>query len=188
MKLTCPSCGATASAEAWENDVEARKTIQAIIALPREVAIESMFYLGLFRPQQRSLSWRVALRIVQDLAALVAAGYVQVQGKPARPCPASIWAQGMRQMVEQRGTLTRPMKNHNYLRQIAWQLAEKLDADLEHRRVREDHGGTPRAHHGQEPREEVVLSEAEKQTLARLGIDKTIKKLEGHLARKKEEK
>ena len=39
MKLTCPSCGATASAEAWENDVEARKTIQAIIALPREVAI-----------------------------------------------------------------------------------------------------------------------------------------------------
>ena len=188
MKLTCPSCGAVASVEAWENDMDARKTLQAIVKLPHEVAVEIFGYLTLFRPSSRSLSWKVALRTVQDLAAMVASGYVQVQGKPTRPCPASIWAHGMRQMVAQRETLARPMKNHNYLLRVAWQLADKLDADLEFRRRREDQDGTTRSHHEQEQHEQIILTEAEKQTLATLGIDKSIKKLDAHLSRRKEEK
>ena len=190
MKLVCPCCGATASAESWENDMEARKTMQAIVALPREVALESLFYLGLFRPAQRALSWKAALRIVQELSELVAAGHVQVKGKPSRPCPPDVWAVGMRQMVAQRDTIARPLKNHNYLRQVVWQLADKLDADLEARRYQEERNGNARAERQQERQikrqEEVVLTEAEQETLKKLGLDQTFKRMEA--AQKNREK
>ena len=181
MKLVCPCCGATASAESWENDMEARKTIQAIVALPREVALESLFYLGLFRPAQRALSWKAALRIVQELSVLVASGHVQVAKRPARPCPPEAWAAGMRQMVAQRDTLTRPMKNHNYLRQIVWQLADKIDAELEARYNQEERSGNARAERQierQVEQENIELTEAEKKTLERLGLNSVFKRME----------
>lgn len=184
MKLVCPCCGATASAESWENDMEARKTIQAIVALPHEVALESLFYLGLFRPQQRALSWKAALRIVQELDALVASGHVQVQGKPARPCPQEIWATGMRQMVAQRDSISRPLKNHNYLRQIVWQLADKLDADQEARRYQEGRSGAARAAREYERQEQVELSEAERETLRKLGLDRKLQQMQERMTRR----
>ena len=33
MKLTCPCCGAVASAEAWQNDLEARAVLAAAFLL-----------------------------------------------------------------------------------------------------------------------------------------------------------
>ena len=38
MILVCPSCGATHSAEAWENDMNARKAFAARATLPIEVS------------------------------------------------------------------------------------------------------------------------------------------------------
>ena len=181
MKLVCPCCGATASAESWENDMEARKTIQAIVALPPGVAPEIFGYLGLFRPVQRALSWKTALKLLQELSALIADGYVQVKGKPSRPCPPEAWAAGMRQMVAQRDTLTRPMKNHNYLRQIVWQLADKIDAELEARYNQEERSGNARAERQierQVEQENIELTEAEKKTLERLGLNSVFKRME----------
>lgn len=40
--------------------MEARKTMQAIVSLPHQVATEILGYLGLFRPAQRALSWKAA--------------------------------------------------------------------------------------------------------------------------------
>jgi len=34
-------------------------------------------------------------------------------------------------MVERSATLLRPLKNHNYLRQVVWQLADQADAQQE---------------------------------------------------------
>lgn len=131
MILTCPSCGATASACAWENDIAAREAMQTIIALPAPVGKVMLGYLSLFRPTERALTWKKVKKVVGELSALVATGYLQVQGKPARPCQPRLWAMGMEQMVERSATLQRPLKNHNYLRQIVWQLADQADAKQE---------------------------------------------------------
>lgn len=144
MILTCPSCGATASANAWENDLEAREALKAITCLPPAVAKAALGYYSLFRPATRALSWKKVKTITLELTALVNPGYVQVQGKPARPCPAHLWAQAMEQMVDRATTLQRPLKNHNYLRQIAHQLADQADAKQEQHQRRMETDGSQR--------------------------------------------
>lgn len=131
MILTCPSCGATASACAWENDIAAREAMQAIIDLPTPVAKVCLGYLSLFRPNKRALTWKKAKTLILELSALIAPGHIQVQGKPARHCPPQVWAMAMAQMVDRAASLQRPLKNHNYLRQIVWQLADQADAKQE---------------------------------------------------------
>jgi hypothetical protein len=163
MILTCPACGATASAPAWEIDMDARTTLQALIQLPRPVAKQALSYLGLFRPAKRALSWRKAGKIINDLAVLVNTGYVEVQGKPARPCPPHLWGQGMEQMAG-RTDLDRPMANHNYLKKIVWQLADQADAGVESRRRVAETDGSRRAESrtGEEEMSEVARRYLEK--------------------------
>jgi len=144
MILTCPSCGATASANAWENDIEARAALQAILGLPPAVAKAALGYFSLFRPEQRALSWKKVRKITQELVTLLAPGHVQVQGKPSRPCPPQLWAAAMEQMVERAATLQRPLKNHNYLRQIVWQLADQADARQEQQHRKQEADGSQR--------------------------------------------
>ncbi|PLX49141.1 MAG: hypothetical protein C0613_08440 [Desulfobulbaceae bacterium] len=134
MRLVCPGCGLTASAEAWINDVAAREVLVAVAGLPAPLPGACLPYLSLFRAESRAMGWKKAARLVRELAALVDGGHVQVQGKPARPCPPSLWAEAMAQMVERRDRLSRPLPNHNYMRQVAWQLADQADAAAEARR------------------------------------------------------
>jgi hypothetical protein len=134
MKLVCPSCGLTASAEAWINDAAARDLLLAVATLPAPLPKATLPYLGLFRPEKQALRWDKAGKIVSELAKSVLTGFVQVQGKVARPCPPRIWAQAMEQMIERRDAIRRPLPNHNYLRQVAWQLADEADALGESRR------------------------------------------------------
>lgn len=152
MILTCPSCGATASACAWENDIAARETLHALLGLPAPVAKVTLGYLSLFRPDQRALTWRKAKKVVDTLTALIAPGWVQVQGKPARPCPPHLWAMAMEQMVERAATLQRPLKNHNYLRQVVWQLADHVDAHQEHQTRQAEANGNAQAHRDAKPK------------------------------------
>lgn len=179
MKLTCPCCGAVASAEAWQNDAEARRALQQALRLPPEIQSEILAYLGLFRPGQSALAWSRAVKIMAELTQLTCSGWVQVQGKPARPCPSKIWAIAMRQMIDSRERLQRPMKNHNYLRQIAWQLADQADANRELQQEQDERSGWARAERQQERLEEQAppLTEHERQTLKRLGLDTALKKL-----------
>lgn len=146
MKLTCPSCGAVASAEAWENDARWRDVLQVVASLPAPIPPMVIGYLSLFRPGKSALSPKKALRLASELSALVATGHIQVQGKVARPCSPRIWAQGMEQMVERRGSLSLPLPNHNYLRQIVWQLADEADRQQEAvRRDSEAQGVRPKS-------------------------------------------
>lgn len=71
------------------------------------------------------------------------------------------------------------MKNHNYLRQIAWQLADQADANRELQQEQDERSGWARAERQQERLEEQVppLTEHERQTLKRLGLDTALKKL-----------
>ena len=135
MRLTCPTCGCTASAEAWENDAEQRGFMLLLAEMPSPVAIHLLRYCGLFRAPQaaRGLSWKKANRLAQELSELVLQGYVHTKGKADRNCTPHHWAASMDIMIEMgaTGTLTLPMKNHNYLRSIVWQQADKAGAEAE---------------------------------------------------------
>ena len=86
---------------------------------------------------------------------------------------------GWKAMAQAAGmAISRPMGNHNYLRKVAWQLADKLDADIEARQYREERSGTARAERQLErQQEQVKLSAGELETLERFGLDKAIERM-----------
>ena len=128
MRLVCPSCGAVASAEAWQNDSAIRYTFEALVQLPSPVLRQSLSYLGLFRQGTKALPWRRALTIARSLKDLVEAGSVHWQGGETRPCTAEIWGKAMEATLS---SGPKGLKNHNYLRHVAWELAAELAARAE---------------------------------------------------------
>lgn len=128
MRLVCPSCGATASAEAWTNDAAIRYTIESLIQLPTPVRLNTLSYLGLFRQGTKALPWRRALKIVASLKDLVADGTVHWQGGETRPINAETWGRAMDVTITSN---PKGLKNHNYLRRVAWELAADLAAKTE---------------------------------------------------------
>lgn len=161
MKLVCPECGATGSAAMFTNDAEIREVLAAIVKLPAPVVGAILPYLSLFRPESRALSWKKARRLVVELAALVAANSVQIQGKPARPCAAYMWAEAMEAMVARRYRLQLPLKNHNYLKTVAWPIADAADADIERKRNEAEKTGSRLPDAGDENENVEHLSEEE---------------------------
>lgn len=127
MKLVCPSCGATGSADSWINDATCRETLAVISRLPSPLPKTCLGYLSLFRPGKNALGWKKALRLAFEIEQLAKCGYVSVQGRVDRNCTAGIWAQAMEQMLDQRNGLSLPMANHRYLKKVAHDLADQAD-------------------------------------------------------------
>lgn len=131
MKLTCPSCGAIHSAEAWTNDAHARQAMIAISDLPPVVGRRALFYLALFRPASgRGLAWRRAGKLLGELREIIASGHVQWKKKVSRPCPPSVWAAAMDRMTAN-PPRDLPIDSHGYLKSIAYSLADDADRSAE---------------------------------------------------------
>lgn len=140
MKLVCPSCGAVASMEAWQNDATFRYFAETLSKLPAPVMRNALPYLGLFRQGNKALPWRRALKIVSSLKELVAEDAIHWDGGETRPVTAEIWGNAIE------ATLTRNpkgLKNHNYLRHVAYELAAGLASKKEKERedARRKRGG-----------------------------------------------
>jgi len=141
MRLICPSCGAIASAEAWENDASARRVLDIVSKLPGAVAVRALPYLGLFRQgKKRVLAWPTAVKLASDLAMMVGYGTVQWDGGEERPAPPELWARLMDQMIGMQKS--QQQLNHNYLRKAVWSEAKELaeKAEAEHSRSIRDRG------------------------------------------------
>ena len=89
------------------------------------------------------------MKVVEELQQLVAPGTVcnDERSGVRRPALPATWAAGIEQMLAQRGTLTLPLANHNYLRAVVFGLADKADAAAERqteeqRRVGQHRTGT----------------------------------------------
>lgn len=144
MKLVCPSCGAVASAEAWSADAHMRQTLAVLASTAAPVAERALAYIALFRPRGgRGLSWSRAERLAGELRDLTASGYVQWKSLPARPCPPRIWAEAI-DTVRNRPALRLPLENHNYLRRIAYDLADRQDRAAETARNQGERDGSAR--------------------------------------------
>jgi hypothetical protein len=131
MRLICPACGATSSPEAMTNDALARETMAIIVKMAPPIPLAVLSYLGLFRcGAERALAWKKAKRLAQEITELTGAGYVSVQGRIDRDCPPRIWAAAMESMATN-PTIKRPMNGHNYLRKVAYDLAEEAATTME---------------------------------------------------------
>lgn len=132
MNGTCQTCGTVAPIEWFLAEAEYRQICAALIELPKDVQAVVFHYLGLFRPVTgRAIAAKKAGRLLAEIRAMVATGYVQIDKKAARPCPPRIWAKAIEQMAERRDRLNLPMPNHNYLKSIAYDLADVEDAKAE---------------------------------------------------------
>lgn len=159
MRLICPCCGALVSAEAFRNETTVRQFIGVLEQLPGRVRDLALPYLGLFRRAggrdagacgSRGLAWPRALRILADLKALVEPGTVHWEGGEERPCPPHVWAAALDAVLARR---PKALENHNYLRRVAWEEAEKLAAHVERGREQQRRQGGPRGEEAVEWRE-----------------------------------
>lgn len=144
MRLVCPSCGAIHSAEAWSADADARQCLRLTAELPGEVSRRCLPYLALFRPTGgRGLRWSKALRLLAELRELVTASHVSWDKKPARPGGSRPWALALERVIE-RPPRHLPLTGHNYLRAVAWEVADELDRGAERRQIRDERQGQHR--------------------------------------------
>jgi hypothetical protein len=128
MILTCPSCGAAASLEAWQNDADWRELIATLPAIPAQLQTRALSYLGLFRPAKRALRPARALKILVQLRDLIQIGTIHWDGCETRPAPLGLWEQALDAVIERR---PKALTNHNYLRHTAWEMAASLAAQGE---------------------------------------------------------
>jgi hypothetical protein len=144
MRLTCPCCGAQNSLEALLTDAAARQAVAAALALPG-LGDRLTRYLGLFRPTGgRGLTWDRVARLLEELNAALAAGQVERHGQ-VWPAPLDYWKIALDQMLDNRPTLTLPLKTHGYLYEVVTGLSRKAteatavrqEADEERARARD---------------------------------------------------
>lgn len=145
MKLICPSCGATHSAEAWANDADACQCLSLVAGLPEAVSTYVLPYLGLFRnpASGRGMTWNRRLRILNELREMVGRGHIQRGQRPARPCPASVWGEALQRILD-RPPRRLPLTGHGYLLEIVYDLADTLDRKAEVERNRSERTGSLR--------------------------------------------
>jgi len=133
MRLVCPSCGAVASMEAWQNDATFRYFAETLSKLPAPVMRSALPYLALFRKGKNALSWKRALTLVRSLKDLTDQGAVHWDVGETRPITAETWGKAMEATI---GSRPHGLTNHNYLRHVAWEMAAELAGKVEADRER----------------------------------------------------
>lgn len=126
MRLTCPGCGATHSIEILFTDRAARDAVAAALRLPANLGERLLRYIGLFRPQARSLSWDRAARLLEELQESISAAEIERGGR-VYPAPVDYWKTAIDQMLDHRDKLALPLKSHGYLFEIIIGLSQKAD-------------------------------------------------------------
>lgn len=144
MRATCPDCGAQAHLSAFFVEDDGKRLAQLVAEMQPELGRAVIGYLGLFKPAKNALRLARAVRIVQELMALVSSGTVckDERGGVRRPATQGHWATGIETMLTQRASLSLPLESHNYLRSVVYTLADKADAAAE--RAREDNARSGR--------------------------------------------
>ncbi len=148
MRLICPSCGATHSIEALQNDADARECIAIAAKLGREIAGRVFAYLALFRPRKSALRWARAKKLLMEIEALAAKPRISHDRKPARANTARAWGEGLDKIIA-RPPRTLPLKNHNYLLAIIYEIADEEDKATEKRHIEREKSGAFRSAPGE---------------------------------------
>ena len=125
MKLQCPCCDAQFNIEEGFTSFEGKQLAALFASLEPVLGKAILYYLRLFNPAKRGLKTAKAIKLVEDLIALVKAGTVTRDARTSetKQADSKMWVAGIEQMLEQRDKLTLPLNNHNYLRAVVWGIA-----------------------------------------------------------------
>ena len=125
----CPSCGLKAELEVFAAQADIRAALAAALLLPAPLGRRALAYLRLFTPAHKALAVAKAGRLLADLQAAVASGQVRRHGID-RAAPQALWEAALDGMAE-RPPENLPLRDHAYLFQTVWNLAEKAAARQE---------------------------------------------------------
>lgn len=120
METRCPCCHTTFTLEHALED-EALREMMAILAdLPREVSRPLVAYIGLFRGKTRAMAYERQLRLMREVLAL--ANDTLVVGAALSDTVEAIRAK------RTSGEDARPLRNHNYLKQVVETQGARAEA------------------------------------------------------------
>ncbi|KQK67669.1 hypothetical protein AOX58_10885 [Acinetobacter baumannii] len=119
MRTRCPACGATNSLDALLGHGEASKAFVASLNLVGDLATPLVKYLGMFRSQNRELTFERTAKLIGEIAADINAQQIN-RGHNSYPAPKAAWIWEINTMLERRdqGKLQLPLKNHGYLYEV----------------------------------------------------------------------
>lgn len=132
MQGKCPACNASFSLDVAFAIDTGREAILTALKMPAPLALLIAKYLGMFRAAGRALSFDRMERLMRELQPMFEAQTVTRNGTTRR-CPPDLWQQALERVIEQRdiGKLQLPLKTHGYLLEIAFALADQVEAKQE---------------------------------------------------------
>lgn len=134
IPVTCPCCSFEFPLEAGLVEADGKRLAAVVGEMEPVLARAALSYLRLFKPaKQRALRLPRAVKLLREVAALVATGSVSRDDRSGQRYPATpaLWAAGIDQMLASADQLSLPMEGHNYLRKVVYTLAETAAADQE---------------------------------------------------------
>lgn len=146
MRVTCPCCDVDFPVEAGFVEADGKRLAALLAEFEPTLGRAVLAYLRLFKPPKTALRTARAVRLVQELDALVRAGTVCRDERTGvrRPATPAMWAAGIEQMLQNRATLALPLDGHNYLRAVVFGLADAADAQVERAREADTRAGRHR--------------------------------------------
>jgi hypothetical protein len=132
MRCACPCCGFTAEPEAFFVLPEERAFWARLASLPPALHTPLRRYLGLHRPRGRILVPARALKLLEELAAPIAAASLRRKGRDW-PAPLETWIEALDQVLarDEQGALKRPLNGHGYLFEVVVGLADRHEGHTE---------------------------------------------------------
>ncbi|AMC15939.1 DUF2752 domain-containing protein [Acinetobacter baumannii] len=167
MRTRCPACGATNSLDALLGHGEASKAFVASLNLVGDLATPLVKYLGMFRSQNRELTFERTAKLLGEIAADINAQQIN-RGHHSYPAPKAAWIWAINTMLERRdqGKLQLPLKNHGYLYEVISSFKpENAPAPTERRAA-----AAPRAKTEEERAAEQAEHERQKHTRPNLSV------------------
>ncbi len=122
----CPGCGLRADLDVFAAQAEVGQALAAALLMPVSIGRRALAYLRLFTPEQKTLSLSKAGRLLAELHTAVTSGQVRRHGVD-RAAPLVLWEIALDTVVE-RPPEGLPLRDHAYLFQTVWNLAEKAAA------------------------------------------------------------
>lgn len=163
----CPSCGFSGELEAFQIEPEAKRAIGRVAAMEPALGRVLGPYLRLFGNGKRGVQLRRAVKLIDELVALVEVGTVCRDERVGvrRAATAAMWTQGIEQVISNRPSGA--LQNHHYLRAVVFGIADSADAAAERAAEEARKAGRHRAPTKAEPADKA----AERRAFARRMLD-----------------
>jgi hypothetical protein len=114
----CPCCGTSGSLELFIGDDDVAKAIAAALSIT-PVGKQVVRYLGLFRPEKKTLAMPKVAKLLAELMPMIERQEAK-RGGVVFAAPHEVWALAIEKVIEARdlGKLQTPLKTHGYLLEV----------------------------------------------------------------------